>query len=454
MKPFIFFIYSILGISTFSSLNAQTPTLVEAFSGFSFPTDIVCNGVDSGLYITGLAGGIRYIPDLDIDSSIIIGTIPNVINSGEQGLYGIAFHPLFPDSNYIYVHYTYDTSSFQIRLSRFSIKNKELDTLSERVIATFEDDLGIHQGGNPVFGNDGFLYLPRGDGDSNVGTKLNAQNPLNSKGSLLRLDINADDFPNDSLRNYRIPLDNPFVDSISVIDEIYAFGLRNPWRMSIDKTTDEIYIGDVGWFSFEEINIVEKGDNLGWSCYEGPLRHIGHPCYNDSDENLKEAIFNGTREHFSSITGGKVYRGTKYPTWQGKYFFGDFVTKKLCIYENSEVHCWDNSISNVNQNIVCFGQDINNEIYLADYFTGQIHRIDTLDIDCSMIPDSLNLTYITNPIYEANEYLSVDTIIGSDVSLYASEIILMDSVAVNQGSNLNIFADFALCNSQKFGKVY
>lgn len=433
-------------------VQGQAPSLTPMFTGFDDPTDIISNSEDEGIYILELSGILKYIPNLEKDSVIIVGHLPKVRDFTANGAYGVAFHPSYPDSSYVYIHYTRDTTYFESRLSRFTLTEESIDIPSEKVIFTDDNLVWFHQGGNPVFGNDGFLYLPKGDGDLNTEPKINGQDPSTFRGAILRIDVDGDDFPNDPRRNYKIPIDNPFISNPNILDEIYAFGFRNPWRISQDSQSDEIYIGEVGWSSFEEINILKKGANYGWACYEGDLLHPDFPCYENADQsNLEPPVFIGKHNIFSSITGGFVYRGVNNSSWIGKYIFGDFTTQMICIYNEGNVNCWDKSNSEIIGNFVSFGVDRMNEIYVADHTSGVIFRLEEVEIDCSHIPDSLYLTSIEYPNYEANDYLSIEVETSNSTSLYSNNIEFLPSTQLNEGAEIQAIVDLNFCDLRKNG---
>lgn len=430
-------------------LSGQTPSLTKLFTGFDEPTHIV--SYKEGLIVSELKGVIKYIPNLNKDSAVVMGVIPKVQDTIANGVYGLALHPNFPDSNYLYVHYTYDTTFYDSRLSKFTIVNDKIDTLSEKIIFADDNLVWFHQGGNPIFGKDGYLYLPKGDGDLNTAPKINGQDPSTFKGSILRIDPSGDDFPADVRKNYKIPIDNPFVDSSGILNEVFAFGFRNPWRITSDFNTDDIYVGDVGWNRYEEINILQSG-NFGWSCFEGPLKLTEFDCYLNNSNNLIDPIFYGAHNYFSSITGGYVYRGTQYPRWNGKYFFGDFASEMLCMLDADGVACWNSSNSiSIAGSFVTFGEDHNQELYVADYILGDIYKLDTTIVDCSNLQDSLVVTMIDTTIYNSMDYMSIQVDSIEGVIFTAKEIEVLPSTSF-YGVNGLINAD--ACDQAQNGIRY
>lgn len=418
-------------------LNSQTPSLTGVASGLNSPTDI--ESFKMGLLVSELSGTIQYMPNLTKDSLVNFGGLNNVSASEANGLFGITIHPGFPDSNFLFAHYTYDTSYFEVRVSRFDINADTLDPSSEKVILLYDNFAFNHQGGDLIFGQDGYLYTTRGDGErSSADPRINGQNPQNIKGSIVRIDPSRDDFPNDPNRNYGIPIDNPFIDSLEILDEIYAFGFRNPWRISQDPISQKIYVGDVGWNSYEEINEVIPG-NYGWSCFEGPLMHSDTSCFMDDIENMIEPVFYADRSKFASITGGFVYRGSRIPSWQGEYFFADFELGTLCkLSADSTAFCWDGTNSEITGNFVSFGEDHNRELYLADFVLGDIYRIDTTQVECLdtlvvLATDNMqtkiaaieNITIQVDSLYNT-QFLSKEFDVLSVTSIYDSSCFIID----------------------------
>ena len=432
----------------------QVPSLVKSHTGFEFPVDLVANSSDDGLYVVELRGEIHYIPELSIDSSVLFGIIPNVRDTFANGVYGMAFHPNYPDSNYLYVHYTYDTSYYDSRLSRFSIVNGEIQLSSEYIIFSDDNLVWFHQGGNPIFGDDGYLYLPKGDGDLNDAPKINGQDPTTFRGAILRLDISRDDFPDDDRRNYGIPPDNPFVSNDQILDEIYAFGFRNPWRISKDKMTGDIYIGEVGWNRYEEVNILECGGNYGWACYEGLYRHEENPCFNDDGINIIDPIFTGMHNEFASITGGFVYRGNKHPDWFGKYILGDFTSGKICFYEEGETSCWDKDNSLINGSFVSFGQSKNLDLYVVDHISGMIYELTKTKFDCSAIPDSIFVDSSIETFYAATDYIGLQVQTGSCTALWSRQVDIFSTTSIETGGELKVYQTNNTCEALIQGKKF
>src|SRR5215212_2276539 len=250
-------------------------------------------------------------PFLDVSSQ--------VATSGEQGLLGLAFAPDYATSRKLYVYLSTANQDVEIREYKAAASNPLVaDPASMRLVTRIDypSSTTNHRGGWIGFGPDGYLYAATGDG----AVSANSQSLGSQLGKILRLDVSSDAFPADPNRNYALPADNPT--SIAGIEGnaagtgIYAAGLRNPWRVSFDHRTGEMYIGDVGQSTFEEINLGKSGANYGWSVTEGPFSPGTFPDYTNP-------IYAYGRDHGQAVTGGYIYRGPE-KDFQGTYFFSDF----------------------------------------------------------------------------------------------------------------------------------
>ena len=291
--------------------------------------------------------------------------------SGERGLYSIAFHPNFANNNYIYVHYT-GINSGDTTVSRFTVdasNPNSVDPSTALTIFSAPQPFPIHNGGSILFGPDNFLYIMYGDGGEQGDPNSLAQNRSNPYGSILRLDINN---PSNG-ENYGIPSSNPYAGNTSgFLEEIYAYGLRNPWRASFDRFSGELWIGDVGFRTFEEINRVNLGDNLGWPILEGEsCRTPG--C---DTNGLTLPLHAYGRRLGASVTGGYVYRGSVTPSLFGSYIFGDFTAGNLFLYKEESINASPfRRFISTESFISTFGEDEAGELYFADYGGGSIFQI-------------------------------------------------------------------------------
>ncbi len=248
-----------------------------------------------------------------------------IVSGGEQGLLGLAFDPDFTVNRFVYLHYSMDAPRRSV-ISRmtWNAGTDRVDPGTEKIILEVEQPFTNHNGGMLAFGPDGYLYIGFGDGGS-AGDPMNtAQDRSNLLGSMLRLDVHP---PNDSTP-YRVPLDNPFVSEAGVLPEIWAYGLRNPFRFSFDRQTGDLWLGDVGQNELEEIDVITAGGNYGWRVFEGTSR------FDDSANTLPDSAFippvhEYPRSEGVAVIGGYVYRGTRFADLLGRYLYGDYVTGKV-----------------------------------------------------------------------------------------------------------------------------
>lgn len=365
MKKFFTLFCTLVSLSTFS----QNITLETVASGFSQPLNIQHAG-DDRLFIVEKGGRIKIInSDGTVNPDSFLDVSGQISTDSERGLLGLAFHPDYANNGYFYVYYSKPNGDSQI--SRFSVDagNADLaDPTSELLLFDIEQPFSNHNGGCLAFGADGYLYIASGDGGNGGDPGDRAQNTTLLLGKMLRIDV---DNPGAGA-NYGIPADNPFAGSTTDAQEIWAYGLRNPWKFSFDSATDEIWIADVGQNAIEEINragLTEAGLNYGWRCYEGSQIYNNTDCPDPSE--LTFPIAEYPHPVGFSITGGYVYRGSTYSNMQGYYFFADFSSGILGTVDS------DGNLTNLGnfgQNWSSFGQDPAGELYLAA-FNGVIYKI-------------------------------------------------------------------------------
>ena len=337
--------------------------------GFDQPVDIAHAG-DGRLFVVERAGIIKVVQS---DGAVLPTAFLDISGQvdkshGEEGLLGLVFHPDYPEIPYFYVNYTNPQDG--TRISRFTVSSDPnvADAGSQEILLTVAQPQENHNGGDLNFGpNDGYLYATLGDGGGagdNHGAVGNGQNRMTLLGKILRLDV-------DSTFPYTIPPDNPFVDDPQALDEIWALGLRNPWRFSFDRATGDMYIGDVGQSSREEINYQAAdsngSENYGWRCYEGNEPFNTSGC--DDASAYVFPIFDYPRSEGQAVTGGFVYRGSRYPALVGHYLFADY----------SSGNFWTASRDGGDWNVVphgtltgidhpsTFGEGCDGELYVADY---------------------------------------------------------------------------------------
>ena len=346
---------------------------IEFFKGnFSSPLSLH-NADDERLFVVEQGGTIKIIqPDGTVNTTPFLNISGEISSGGERGLLGLAFHPDYTNNGYFYVNYTKSNGDTQV--SRFSVDatNPDIaDENSELPIISYAQPFSNHNGGCIAFGPDGYLYIASGDGGSSGDPGNRAQNKLLLLGKMLRLDI---DNPSGN-NNYGIPSDNPFVGDPDGLDEIWAYGLRNPWRFSFDFNENNIWIGDVGQGEVEEIDreaTNEGGINYGWRCYEGSMPFNTANCPPMGELAFPFAEYSsGSGSGNCSITGGYVYRGSQYTDIAGLYFFADYCSGLIGTVDAS-----GNLVDygNFSGNWVSFGEDINKELYIVD-IGGDIYKI-------------------------------------------------------------------------------
>ncbi len=332
-------------------------------------------------------GGMIAFDKVDTASTAtqVLNIIPLVDTEFEGGALGFAFDPDFESNGYLYVSYTTFGPNFQTplisRVSRFeTTPNSEgvaiADELSEVVMFTQNQPAANHNGGDLMFGPDGYLYFALGDGGSSGDPQRNGQNKTTFLGAMLRLDVNVTAAEIDQGVTYKIPSGNPFEDNgdcTVACPEIYAWGLRNTWRFSFDRETGLLWAGDVGQNAREEVSIITNGGNYGWRCFEGFNTFNTVGC--DLSQTFEDPQFDYNHSVGSSITGGYVYRGSAYPELNGVYFFGDFVSGRLWgLYEGDYM----GQLLSTGTSLVSFAEDADGELYYIDLAfvgNGEIYRI-------------------------------------------------------------------------------
>lgn len=308
---------------------------------------------------------------LDIESSVTYRD-----NKNEEGMLGLAFHPDYKKNGQFFVYYTTAEEPLTSVITRFTVSKNNpnvADKDSEKEIMRIKQPFWNHNGGSIEFGPDGYLYVGLGDGGKGNDTLMNGQNVQTWLGSILRIDIDR----TEKGKQYAIPADNPFANQNIAKREIYAYGLRNVWRLSFDSKTDLLYAADVGQNLWEEINIIKKGGNYGWNLREG--KHKFGPVGTDPREDLIEPIWEYDHEVGKSITGGQVYRGSKVSKLDGYYLYADYVSGKFWalkynpesgeVEENRSI----NGESGRSYPIITFGTDEQGEVYCSDAF-GKIYQ--------------------------------------------------------------------------------
>lgn len=361
-----------IALATTLWISAQDDyTLVEVASGFERPVFVTeVNDASGRLFVLEQEGYIRIIEDGQLleqpflDLNDLTGVTAN-----ERGLLGLAFHPDFAENAYFYVNYTKRTDGNTI-IARYQVSADDpnlADPNSAEVLLEIDQPYPNHNGGMIAFGPDGYLYIGMGDGGAGGDPQNRAQDLDELLGKMLRIDV-------DSASPYGIPADNPYADGSRGRPEIWAWGLRNPWRFSFDSATGDLYIGDVGQNAFEEIDFQpadSTGDeNYGWRVFEA-----GSDYESGSVADPVFPIADYGRDDGCSVTGGYVYRGTQLPDLVGKYLYGDYCTGTIWWLQRNDSGDWEGDVLlDTDISISSFGQDLSGEVYLVDH-RGSIYRL-------------------------------------------------------------------------------
>ncbi len=382
---------------------AQDVDLEVYASGFNKPIDIQ-NAGDSRLFIAEQDGLIKVIntdgstrPTPFLDLTAIVGSDGN-----EQGLLGLAFHPNYSGNGYFFVNYTNNAGNTVVARYTVSTDQNIADSTSEEIIMTITQPYSNHNGGAIVFGPDGYLYIGMGDGGSGGDPDNNAQNTASLLGKILRIDI-------DNGLPYTIPSDNPFVSNSSIENEIWAIGVRNPWRFSFDSQNGDLWMGDVGQYDYEEINHTAAGVsglNYGWRCYEGYHTYDTNGCQDIANYTFPVAEYahSGSGAYRCSITGGYVYRGSIHTGLRGWYFFADYCSDEIgTVNSNYEITYHEPTIGD---SFVTFGEDHIYELYVAGLNSGVIYIIKEMSVAVDEFDLSKSITLHPNPANESTQIRS------------------------------------------------
>lgn len=365
-----------------TSQAQQAPfEVVAAFPAlprFEQPVDLQAppNG-SNRLFVVEQPGRIRAF-DNDAGAAaapVFLDLTGRVLFGGEQGLLGLAFHPRYAENGYFYVNYTAGNPRRTV-IARYRADPADparAEVASEQVLLEVAQPFSNHNGGQLAFGPDGYLYAALGDGGSGGDPQGHGQNRATLLGAILRLDVDRAE----GGRAYAIPPDNPFVGALcgpaGCREEIYAYGLRNPWRMSFDPPTGVLWAGDVGQGSYEEIDRIERGANYGWNRMEGfHCFPIGSSC---DQAGLTLPVFEYDHSRGDrSITGGYVYRGPGVPELTGRYVYADFVSGRIWALRTDTAPVQNALLADTDLSIASFGTDAVGELYVLA-FDGRLYRL-------------------------------------------------------------------------------
>ncbi|HEY3700159.1 MAG TPA: PQQ-dependent sugar dehydrogenase [Spongiibacteraceae bacterium] len=365
-------------------------------SGFSAP--VLFLPIAANYAVVEQGGTIRMLDANFTAIGTLLDISARVLFSGEQGLLGLAFDPNFANNGYFYVDYvstktadrcTTASDAQCTRISRFQLNQvggqfvfTPVNSANEEVLLEISQPFPNHKGGMLVFGPDNYLYIGLGDGGSGGDPFGNAQNRASLLGKILRIDTSV--AANSGGTPYTIPANNPFVGDSSARAEIWAYGLRNPWRFSFDRQTGALWAGDVGQNLFEEIDIITRGGNYGWNAREGKHAYNGGAL----PTGAIDPVWEYDHTQGQSITGGYVYRGNAMPAMRGQYIYGDFGSGAIWALDSGNFT--NQLLLNSATSPSAFGEDANGEIYIVDY-NGAILRIDSSSNSGTM-PTKLSAT--------------------------------------------------------------
>jgi len=355
-----------------TTASAQDVALLPIATGLNQPVALTHAG-DTRLFITEQAGTIRIYDALGLRATPFLDIRSLVLAGGERGLLSVAFHPQYRDNGLFFVYYTNRNGDNSV--ARYKVSSTDPargDPASATILLTIpHPDFANHNGGQLQFGPDGFLYIGTGDGGSGGDPSNHAQDLSQLLGKLLRIDV-------DHGSPYAIPPSNPFVNRTGARGEIWAYGLRNPWRYTFDRVTGDMWIGDVGQNIWEEIDLQPAtsigGENYGWRRMEG--FHCFNPSTNCTDPSFTMPILE--YQHLGgacSVTGGYRYRGTQVPALNGAYLYGDYCTGTIWTATQSNGNWFPKILFQTTINISSFGEDVSGELYVLDVAGGKVYKM-------------------------------------------------------------------------------
>ncbi len=354
--------------------------VVRAFSGLGFTQPLFLTAIpgDTRLAVLEKGGRMRaFEPAAETTTSqVILDLSARVATASEQGLLGLAFDPAFTTNRYFYVHYSLGSGPRRSVIARFTwnASSDSVDPNSEKILLEVEQPFSNHNGGMLAFGPDDHLYIALGDGGSGGDPLDHGQNLGTLLGSLLRIDVR----PTDPDAPYAIPPDNPFAGVSGARPEIWAYGLRNPWRFSFDRDNGELWLADVGQNAIEEVNIIVPGGNYGWRVFEG-TEPFADSANTPPGATFEDPIYEYPHSVGRSITGGYVYRGSQLPALTGAYVFGDFVTGDVWALRRSGNDI-DIDIEHLGAvpSLASFGEDGQGELFVVS-LNGTLHGFELAD---------------------------------------------------------------------------
>ena len=344
--------------------NPATIALTTVVSGLSNPLGLERPPGDDRFFVVEQRGTIRILQNGALQSGNFLD-IQSLVNfdGQEQGLLGLAFHPNYSSNHKFYVNYTRDLGGLETVIAEYQTSTSDpnqADPNSERILLVVNQPFPNHKGGQLVFGPDGFLYIGLGDGGSGGDPLGNGQNLFSYLGKMLRIGV---DPPFSGGLQYTIPADNPFVGG-GGLGEIYAYGLRNPWRFSFEPVTNRLFVADVGQESWEEVDILQKGGNFGWNVMEGT--HCFNPSTGCDMSNKVLPITEYPHSDGIAVIGGYVYNGSGITGLANKYIYGD-LTGKIWSLTEAPANTWTRGdLLSTGRTLTTFGRDAAGELYVVD----------------------------------------------------------------------------------------
>jgi len=346
---------------------------IKVLSGLALPVHVTHAGDGSGrLFIVEQRGRIRIAKNGALLAQAFLDIQDRVSCCGERGLLSVAFPPGYATKGYFYVNYTNTAGNTVVARYRITANPDVADAASESIVLTVNQPYSNHNGGQLAFSpRDGYLYIGMGDGGSSGDPQNNGQTPSVLLGKMLRIDVESGATP------YAIPPSNPFLNNAAYRQEIWATGMRNPWRFSFDRDTHDLYIADVGQNQYEEVNVQPAasagGENYGWNVTEG-LHCYGQSTCSMTGFTMPVAEYDHTSGG-CSVSGGFVYRGTRWPDAKGIYFYGDYCNGKVWGLRRISNQWQSSLLATTGYSIATFGEDQNGELYVANYSTGDIYLL-------------------------------------------------------------------------------
>ena len=375
MRRRLFVLWALAACSSGSDTNDPTPlptdfklALQEVASGLNNPVYVTSPSNDSRVFIVEQVGRIRIIENGQLVTTPFLDITSRVLSGGERGLLSVAFHPQYKTNGFFYVYFT--GASGEIRIERFTVSSNpnQANPSSSKVILTAPQTRTNHNGGLAMFGPDGMLYLGLGDGGGAGDPDLNGQNQKTLHGKLLRIDVSTGD-------PYSIPSGNPFAGRTDARPEIWAMGLRNPWRFSFDRSAGKLYIADVGQDRTEEVNVVNAtraSVNYGWNVMEASSCYSASTC---NKQGLELPVLEyGHDNGECSVTGGFVYRGSAMPELSGTYFYSDYCAGwiRSFVFNGAVADKRQWELGSLGF-VTSFGEDANGELYLTSA-NGRVYK--------------------------------------------------------------------------------